>query len=190
MPASDADVQAAFVENYLPEIESRARMLLSDHSPEALHEGIQEVTAQSWRIFLAACRSGKDGCVTPYTLAVYAHRKYRSGRRVAATGRADAMSERSRVRGKVCLVGIDGAQHAFLHVRRHSQDPSEAVRWRLDLAAVIQCLDERQRLVLALTAAGWKTGEIAAQIGVSPPRVVQIQDKIGEAFNRAGYGPA
>ena len=180
---SDMEAQAVFVEQFMPEIQSRAMMLLWDHPPEAREEGQQEILAQTWQGFLSAWKRGKAWRVTPYTLTSFAHRHYRAGRRICASGRSDAMSESTRI------AGVELGEHNeldnpyFLTLGRSLPH----VRWKLDLATVIQSLPRRQRMVLALMALGWRTGEIARQIGVSPPRVVQIIDQIGMAFHLAGY---
>ena len=179
---SDMEAQAVFVEQFMPEIQSRAMMLLWDHPPEAREEGQQEILAQTRQGFLSAWKRGKAWRVTPYTLTSFAHRHYRAGRRICASGRSDAMSESTRIAGKARMVSIEGAPGRLVY-----EDPGEVVRWKLDLATVIQSLPRRQRMVLALMALGWRTGEIARQIGVSPPRVVQIIDQIGMAFHLAGY---
>ena len=180
---SDMEAQAVFVERFMPEIKSRAAMLLADHPAEAREEGTEEILAQSWQGFLSAWRRGKAWRVTPYTLTSFAHRHYRAGRRIGGSGRNDAMAERTRIAGNTRMVSIEGPP-----IRRMCENPGESVRWQLDLAAVIQSLPKRQRMVLALLALGWRTGEIAAQLGVSPSRVVQIIDQIGFAFRLAGYG--
>jgi len=185
------EAQTVFVERFMPEIESRASALLADHGPEAREDAQQEILAQTWAGFLSAWRRGRRSNVTPFTLTAFAYRHYRSGRRLVRCGRSDAMSDRSRARGKVKLVRTDSAGHETFQGRaRLHLDPADTVRWKLDVAAVIETLSERQQMVLALTAAGWKNHEIAGQLGVSPSRVTQILDEVGEAFMEAGYGPA
>jgi len=177
--------QVVFTEKLLPEIQSRAAVMLASQSAEAREEGEQEIMAQAWAGFWSAWERGKADTVTAFTLTDFACRHYWEGRRIAGTGRLDAMSERSRASGKVRLTGIEEASP-----RQAGTDPAEAIRWRLDFACVIGRLNRRQRLVLALLLMEWKTGEIAERIGVSSGRVVHIVDEVGEAFAQAGYGPA
>jgi len=181
---SDEEARIVFEKGFLEELRSRAAMLLADHGPEAREDGVQELVCQAWQIFLSAWTRDQADRITPFTLALYSYRHYRAGRRFAGSGRLDAMSDLSRAKGKVKLIGIEETN------RSPCQDHCEVVRWKLDLAAMIRSLTARQRLVLALTAAGWRNGEIASQLGVSPSRVTQIMDQVGVAFMKAGYGPA
>jgi len=184
MPSpSDKEIQAVFVERFLGEVQSRAAVLLADHGPEAKEDGIQELVCQAWQIFMSAWKRNKAGRLTPFTLSLFSHRHYRAGRRFAGCGRLDAMSDLSRAKGKVTLTGIEETKPVVC------RDPREAVRWKLDLEIVSSDLTDRQRLVLVLTAAGWRNGEVSALLGVSPSRVTQILDQVGIAFRKAGYGP-
>jgi DNA-directed RNA polymerase specialized sigma24 family protein len=184
MPRPDDEAAALFMERFWPEIMSRTWAMLGDHGAEARAEGQQELVAQAWGGYLSAIRRGRAGALTPFTLADYAHRHYRAGRRFVPVRRHD-LGPRAIATGAARLVPINVMDD---EPDPRVVDPAELVRWRMDLRQVIGLLTERQRAVLIMTAAGWRNQEMAEALCVTPAAVVRLQDRIGAVFRRVGYG--
>lgn len=193
--AARAPEARAFFLAILPEVESRARAMLSRDNGTDRDEGVQEVTAQAWANFMSLHQRGRPSGATAYSLARFGVQHYRAGRRFAGTGSQDVAAPMTRAKGRSYIVSLHGASDEGrlgreLPDRRVWDNPYEATRQRLDWREIRLRCTERQAKVLGMLAQGHGTGEIAERLGVSPGRVSQIKSEIAAVVEEVGYAPA
>lgn len=155
-------------------------------------EDAQELTSEGCALAAGILdsleRRGKE--VTPNNVAYYAIRALRGGRRCYGTGRTDVMGPATALCGRSALTSLDqpqcgagGDEGDFtLHDALASavEDPATITARKLDWDDVTDTLSERQRTVLDATAVGAQGKSLAAELKVSPPRLVQIKRNIGK----------
>ena len=188
----ETDVHHRFLAEVAPALRLAVRRYVRPVAPEDYHDLTQEGLAIAWRSSLALVRRGRP--ILPAPIVFYTVRRLRSGRRFLRSGRTDVMSAACQLDGNSRLISIhaefhspiDGDQFSALIDRLPdlSADSSAAVWKRLDLAAFLSSLSDTQRLVLARTVAGYGPTAIAAQLGLSPPRIVQIRRGIAREARR------
>ena len=194
------EVQGRFAE-FLPDIQRITGSVLSGRDPESREEAVAEVTAQCWMNWLhLACR---DRDVTPGSLAHYGMLAVRSVRSLAGSNSTDVLSPRTRMLGRSrvqsfdaapCPGSADGDDSAdgswdcswALADNRLWENPLERTRVKLDYGAFLRRggLNRQERRVFRMLARGHTTGEMAAKLGVSAPRVCQIKKALGEKLVR------
>ena len=136
----------------------------------------------------SAERRGKD--VSAQSVAYYSIASVKSGRRSGYTGQADVLSAAATVSGRVQVQSLDEARgldeddpgcEFTLHdmLADQGEDVDTAAARHLDWNDVLGRLDDRRVALLTADVSGYGTGEIAAQLGVSAPRVCQIRESIG-----------
>jgi hypothetical protein len=210
------DFRAVFEQHYLPEITARSFAHFSRLDPAAREEAVQDCLASAYVTFLSASARGKRtlasrgapspgrnkrGRVTPGTLAQFANRSYDVGRRFTGSSNVDVLGERTRLNGRVNVVSlddcppqVDGLNDCTIRevlADRHAENtPAELAAWNIDWSTFYgsDLLNDRQRVVLDLLAAGYRTGEVAQTLCVSPARAVQLTDAVGEAAAQF-FGP-
>jgi len=195
-----ADVNDTFVQDYLPEIETRTLRHYNRLGREAREEALQEVRCLSWMMYRSAVAQGKIGSkeqgleddgrpdFTPCTLAWFADRHYDSGRRFTGSSTTDVMADGTRIAGRVAITSIDGHGDVTFHEafadRRAENDPAWLAQTAIDWEGFSGSglLNEKGRKALALLAIGYRNGELSRALGVCPARVSQIvHDDIGDA---------
>lgn len=200
-----AQRQALFLSVYLPTISDRLafrfRSLLSEEKAEA----VQDATATAWLRFTRAAEAGiawdgvageRVGCATPSGIATFIASHHAMGRRFLGTHVADPLAPACQGQGRAQVrylndrtsdMDTDEAVSAALLARSHT-NPINQVRIRLDWAAIAARCSQKARQVLALLINGWKTGDIARHLGMSPGRVTQLKGDIAVAATALGYG--
>jgi hypothetical protein len=157
-------------------------------------EDAQELTAEGVGLAAKALESAerRGKAVPPQSVAYYALENLKQGRRSGYAGKADVMSAAATVCGRVSVrsldepMGVDGddpTTQMTLHdtLADTVEDVDVAAARTLDWDLVLGRLDSRNKVMLTALAAGYGTGEIAARIKVSPPRVCQLKEDL------AGY---
>lgn len=155
-------------------------------------EDVEELTAEGRALAAKALDSAerRGKAVPPQSVAFYALEGLKRGRRSGYAGTMDALSAAATVSGRVNVrsldepMGIDGNDQATeltLHdtLADTAEDVDRAAARRLDWDQVYNRLDARNRTLVTAMAAGYGTGEIAARIKVSPPRVCQLKESLG-----------
>jgi hypothetical protein len=195
----EPDPNAVFAKSFLPEIERRSRQHYARFDPDARAEAVQESTCLAWKMFMSAHARGRidmDGNtaqeglppITACSLAWFANRSYDSGRRFCGQNRTDALSDGTRIAGRVEVTSLecgDVLQEALTD-HRAGTDPAPTVQARLDWSAFGQCglLNHKSKAALPLLAAGYRNGQLAEALGVSDARSCQIKGLIGKAATK------
>lgn len=134
--------------------------------------------------------------VSAGNIAFYALQALKSGRRSCSAGRSDVLSPAAQADGRVVVMSMDasicdaeneGDQDLTLHdaLAASQEDGASAAGRRIDWDAVMQRIDERKRKVIALTAEGMNTQDIADSTQVSSPRICQLRVSVGPAILNA-----
>jgi hypothetical protein len=180
----------------LPRIETHAQVYFRHiRCPGRRADAIQETIAVSWRWFVRINEQGKDVSEFVSTLASYAVRHVRSGRRLCGSQRAkDAMSPVAQQRHhfKVEPLNCSTRQsYETLYADPHGQDemdgyeerlrdnsvtpPPDAAAFRIDFPAWLSRLGPRNREIAQSMAMDLATGELARKYRVSPARISQMR---------------
>lgn len=206
--AVDRDHVERLYLSMLPDIESWSRMLNRGLDADAKEEAVQESRCWSWQWMLSAAGRGRRlAKLSPASLARFAHKMWRCGRRFAGTTPVrDAMSEQALARGDAHRTSIEDlasratectsvgrAISQALVDSRHSR-PDQVVRvdYDFDLAKHDPHLSDRAVEVFDRLLLDHEYGcnqRIAQELAVSPPRVSQIKKhELSPALTRIGYG--
>lgn len=201
-PESTA-AHAWIVDNH-QELHSRARAQFARFDPERRDEFIAETIALTFVWALSAARRNKLHRVTPYWAVRFAHRQLCSGRRFMGTSRGCVMSEARRYRHRTRVVSLDQDQSddalSSNPLResladRDAENPFDVVRRSIDYPEIFEMEEVSPKAVatfeyLAATKSEGPQGELAAELRVSPARITQLKDELGEALALHGYaGP-
>jgi hypothetical protein len=167
----------------LPRIELHAhvffRHLRCHHKKE---DAVQEVVAISWKWYVRATEKGKDVHEFVSTLAGYAARHVKSGRKLCTQDRAgDVISPLAQQRKGFVVASLpDGSSldgnvlDVALHDNTRSPVPDQ-VCFRIDFPAWLNTLSERDMRVVEDLMAGERTLDVADKYGLSPARVSQLR---------------
>jgi len=142
----------------------------------------------------AAERKGQP--YTPGTIAYYAIKNVKAGRRSTGSSTTDVMAPGTQLQGRAAIRSLDepvtladdGDQDDLdLHdlLASPGDDTAVAAARRLDWTGALQYMDARQEGVLRATAMGLSVNETAASYQVSAPRVIQIRHKAGARIREA-----
>jgi hypothetical protein len=137
--------------------------------------------------------------VSASSVAFYALQGLKSGRRSGYAGRADAMSAAAILDGAVHIRSMDAAmqpdeddpdQDLTLHdlIAASNEDPATEAGRNVDWDTALDTMDDRMRGVLAGTAEGVGTGEMALRYRVSPPRICQVREAAGDKIQAVWGG--
>ena len=157
-------------------------------------ELVQDGTAQAARMIDAAERRGK--ALPSRSVAHFILQGLKAGRRHGGAGRSDVLSPGARLDGRAVVVSMDEpgvaddeqdddrvGLHAVLAAA--GEDTDVAAARRLDWEAAQARLDGRRLSVLRDTVEGYGPNEIAARLGVSAPRVIQLRQSCGKGIKDA-----
>jgi hypothetical protein len=174
----------------LPRIEAHARFAFR-HSPCPDHraDAVAEVVAVCWMWFCGLARRRRDAAEFAATLASFASRHVKSGRRLNGQENSkDALSPTARRRRGFEVVRLaDGdARHGApwreaLADNRHSPIP-EQVAFRQDFPAWLATLSERDRKIIEDLTLGHCTIDVARQYGISAGRVSQLRQQFHDGW--------
>jgi hypothetical protein len=180
----------------LPRIELHARICFrGTRCPASRDDAVAETVALAWRWFLRVTERGKDVDEFVTTLAGYAVRHVRSGRRLCGQERSkDVLSSLARRQhGFVVgpLFGPTPRSRERIYAAPHGQDEMDAVEerlrdntqspvpdqaaFRIDYPAWLTQLGHRNREMAEDMALDLGTKELAARYRVSPGRISQLR---------------
>jgi hypothetical protein len=194
-PLSIEELHAQFL-LILPRIETHALISFRHlRCPDRRADAIAEVVAVAWKWYLRATQQGKDVTEFVTTLATYAVRHVRSGRRLCGQERAkDVMSpvaqhrhhfhvERLNHSTRRCHENIHGepywqqAMDAFEErLRDNTQSPvPEQAAFRIDFPVWLSQLGARNRAIAEDMTLDLGTFELADKHGTTPGRISQLR---------------
>lgn len=181
----------------LPLIRRQATIAFRDCAPEVRGEFIQEVVASAYAAFARLVERGKLEIVYATPLAQYAIKQARVGRRVGGSLNGhDVTSRYARMNRGIVVESLDtfddsrGEWQSTL-VEDRRAGPAETAAARIDFAAWLRSLTERQRRIANTLAAGETTKDAAKVLGVRPSCISHARRKLQEAWlNFQGEAPA
>ncbi len=175
-------------EELLPDIRSQARFALRHLFGEAQQEALQEVIATACLAFARLHGRGRREVATAHTLARFAAKRYRIGRRVAErTNVLDVTSTACRLRKSVRVQSLDGKsedstwEEVLVDTRF---TPADLVATKLDFSAFLATLDLRRREIAEVLATGETTQDTARVFGLSPGRISQLRMEFKLGWDR------
>jgi hypothetical protein len=174
----------------LPEIRKQAEYAFRRVPVDAREELIQEVVAQAYGLFVRLCQRRKTALVFPTPLAQFAIKKVRAGRRLGSRRSSrDIMSSVAGVAKGITIERLDQfnqrtAQWREGLVEDRTAGPAETAAARIDCAAWLRSLSQRQRTIASVLAAGETTGVAARRFRLSPARISQMRVWFRESWQR------
>ena len=202
--ASVAHLHAHFL-SILPRIEAHAQIRFRHlRCPGRRDDAVAEVIAVAWKWYLRLSERGKDVGGFVGTLADYAVRHVRSGRRVCGRERADdVLSRHAQEKSGFRVEGLPSfmqrpheAVHGVPHGQREADAFEERLRdntrspvpdqaaFRLDYPEWLDTLSGRDRDIVGDMTLDLGTGELASRHRVSPGRISQLRREFRSAWRR------
>ncbi|MFL5342548.1 MAG: hypothetical protein ACJ8F7_20570 [Gemmataceae bacterium] len=193
-----AALQAPFL-SILPRIERHAQFCFRDlRCPHRRAEAVQEAIDLAWRYFVRLAERGKNPLAFPSTLAAYAARHVRCGRRLCGRENGkDVLSHLARWRHGFAVealpsstaasfedryAGVRGQQRqdAFEErLRDNAQTPvPEQVAFRIDFPSWRLAHTDRTRRIIDALGAGERRQDVARSFGLSPARISQMRREL------------
>ena len=201
---STDQLQAAFLA-LLPRIQTHGRVVFRHlKCPDHKADAIAEMVALSWQWFVRLVRQGKDPATFPATLATFAARAVRSGRRLARMERTkDVLSRRAQQLHDFRVESLpQSTRAAFEHLYsspqgQRRQDAFEErlrdntvtpipdqVQFRIDFPAWLKTLTPRERRIIKAMARNERTKDLAKKFEVSPGRISQQRHEFCQGWKR------
>jgi hypothetical protein len=197
-PAEDVQkAQQQFLE-ILPHVERIAKYAFRHMDPESREDAVAEALALAWQNHLHCSLAGKSPGAP--SIAYYAVKNVRSGRRLAGTSSTDVHSDKTQMMGRaaVCHTGSevrdigDGPTTPLIDHRTWMR-PFHRTRVETDYPDFLdqEEVTGQEETVFAMLAEGRMGKEIADELQVSQPRVSQIKRslsrKLMQFFGREIY---
>jgi len=173
-------LHAAFL-SILPRIETHARVCSRGvRCPHSREEFRAEVVALCWQWFVRLVARGKDPLTFPTTLAAYAARAVKSGRRLTGQERSKEVMSPLAQRRRGFAVGRL-PHSSTLHgnpldeaLRDNTASPvPEQVAFKIDFPAWRLTHPGRDRRLIDRLMLGERTLDVSRALGLSPARIAQ-----------------
>ncbi len=188
-----AQVQAAFL-TILPLIERHGRVSFRHlrRDPDRLEEALAEMVALCWKWFLGLVQRGKDPTQFPTTLAVFAAKAVKAGRKLCGKGKAqDAMSPLAQQRHSFLVQSLprfdtsdqDNPALEALQDNTVTPPPEQAV-FRIDFPAWVRRYPRRKRTLIRLLMVGERTKDVAQRHRTTPGRISQVRRELCEDWQQ------
>lgn len=162
----------------LSELTGRLSHRFRHIGPESRAEATAEGIAHAWILFLSARQRERQ--VTAGTLAFYAGRMVQAGRKAGGGSLVDALADTSITRQQVGRhVSLDSpgvSAAGFFRTfgdRRWRWPVLDYVAPHIDLEAFLAGCTARERQVVGMRLKGYRKGEVAARLHVTPAAVSQ-----------------
>ena len=180
----------------LPQIERHARFAFRDRTGEARDEAVQETICNACVVFARLAKQGRAGAATWSSLAKYAIRQVRDGRRVGGSLNVkDVTSDHCRRRKQVkvqslCRWDEPNQEWRDMLVEDKTCTPADLAASRIDFPAFLARLGPKKRRIAEMLATGESTRKVAKQLGVSPGRISQLRRELLEAWHEFHLPPS
>lgn len=188
----------------LPELQRRIGLFVRRFPSQAREDAGADILAEAFRYCISAARRGKLDRLTPASLIRFFGRHVASGRTACSHPATDVLSRMAQRRRGFQVHSFESRdpnpkntqriRFADALADRRSARPLENVRRNLDYDEILdrQKVSASGRRVfefLAETAGAGRQRDLAAELGVSAPRVTQTKRKLAAALAAEGYGP-
>jgi hypothetical protein len=180
---SAAAHHAAFCARILPAVERHGRVYFRHvKCPVRREDAIAEMVALSWKWFVRLAERGKDATRFPTTLATFAARAVRCGRRVCGQEPAkDVLSPLAQTRHNFVVEKLPDystlSANPFTEALADNTQtpPDEQAAFRIDFPAWRLTRTERDRRIVDDLMMGERTLAVAARYGLCSARVSQLR---------------
>jgi hypothetical protein len=185
----------------LPYIETHARIYFRDiRCADQKADKISETVALTWKWFVRLAERGKNAAAFKSTLATFAARAVRCGRRICGQDKSkDVLSPRAQQRFGFVVTTLpistylpferlDRDIHAHGHflfdafeerLRENTMTPvADQVAFRLDFPKFLLTLSERDRRMVEYLSLGNSADSAAKKFAVSPGRIAQLRQQL------------
>jgi hypothetical protein len=178
----------------LPKIRRQARLAFRQIRPERKDELVQEVVANAYCAFVALACAGKADVAYATPLANFAIRQVIAGRQVGTKlNTRDVLSLQAQSTCGIIVERLDTFdeeqgewRHALIEDRRAT--PADIAAARIDVAAWLCSLSERNRQIAKMLAMGETTSDAARQFKLSAARISQLRDELKASWERFQEG--
>jgi hypothetical protein len=187
-----ARLQATFLAVVLPRVLSHGDVSFRGvKCPHRREDAVQEMVALAWKWYLRLAERGKDATRFPTALASYAARAVRSGRRLVGQQKSkDVLSPLARRRRHFAVERLPDFSTLStnplaeaLHDNTRSP-PDEVVCFKLDFAAWLTGLTDRDRGIVGDLMIGERTTDVADKYRLSPARISQLRREFHADWSR------
>ena len=172
----------------LPVIRFQAQSAFRTLQYDIRQEQLSEVIGHAWQAFVRLCETGKTGQANAWTLAQFAVRAVRSGRRTGnsqnsldITSRIHRRNEKAARRRQLEKPDRLPWQEFILADQRAS--PDQLAMARLDFGDWLATLPTQKRQVAEFLANGESTRDAAEQFGLTAGRISQIRKELEQSWN-------
>ena len=152
---------------------------------------VAETVGLAWRWYKRLAERGKDARQFPSTLASYAAKAVRSGRRVCGQLKAhDVLSERAQQRDGFCVgklpdFSTESTNPLAEALIENTQTPvPDAVAFRVDFPRWTRRFGRRDRRIIHDMARGERTTDLARRFKISAGRISQLRGQFREDWTR------
>ena len=173
----------------LPQIRQQARFAFRHCRPDVRRELVDEVVVNALVAFARLVELGKQDLAYPTVLAQYGIKQVRSCRRVGCRLNVnDVLSGYAQQRKQFRVLRLD-------HFDKHEGQWKEAVvedrrtpvadqaAFRIDFPKWLAMHRPRNRRIAEALAAGYSTGEVSRQFGLSAGRISQLRRKLHQSWH-------
>ena len=167
----------------LPRIQSQAWLAFQGLSFDLKQELQSEVVAHCWKSFARLFELGRHEDVPPRTLARFAIRAVRSGRRIGASLNINDVTSlycQNRMGIRSSLSGDNWPESLIADERAR---PDELVMARIDFSEWLQTLKPLHRKVAEHLSLGESTHSTARIFNLSPGRISQIRRLLEQSWH-------
>jgi len=184
-----ATLQQQFL-HMLPQIRQKAGFAFRGSPPESRDDLVAEVVASCFCAWASLVSQGKEHVASPTTLAQYAIRQIRAGRRVGTRLNCnDVMSAYARRSGRVNVEQLDrfdGQEGTWFEilVEDRKAGPAETAAARIDFQAWLRLLSGRDRRIAETLATGETTNLVAQRFGLTAARVSQLRARLKASWEQ------
>jgi hypothetical protein len=155
-------------------------------------EVLAEMTALCWKWFVRLVEQGRDAADFPTTLATYAARAVRSGRRLCGQERArDVLSSRAQQLKHFAVQSLPDQDsgsddnRTIEALRDNTKSPpDEQAAFRIDFPDWLARLGDRNRRIAQDMAMGERTTDLAVRYGTSQARISQLRTAFRDDWRR------
>jgi len=176
------------MQTILPILTAQVPRVVYPANAEDAEELVQDAVATAAQMLEADEKAGRKSF--PGSIAYYSIQRLKAGRRSYSSSTTDVLSPHARQRNLFSVVSMDQPTDGgdpdgdedlciadTLACRR--DDPATEACRRLDWDEFMQTQDQRGKIILNAIARGVALNKTAAKLGISPPRLTQIKDRIG-----------
>jgi len=188
-PTSSPCWQAEF-SRMLPRIENHARFQFRGLRGDRLDEAVQEVVCHACQAYSHLVTQGRAEVATWSSLAKFALKRYRAGRRVGGSLNVnDICSVHCRLRKGVQVQSLrrwddQGQGWTEILVEDKKSTPAEIAAARIDYPDFLATLCPRVRRITESLATGESTGQVAQRFRISPGRISQLRKELKLAWEQ------